>query len=73
MTPGRPTPQLSAADMVGLAFILPPQDDPDDPIARTQAVLRESLRSSVPGCPHSRARMAADDETTVGRGGVRSP
>lgn len=76
MPSDRPTPAnplLGAVDTVGLALILPPGAvEPGHPVARTQDVLRAALQT--PGaCVPQRATRAADDETTVGRGGVGSP
>lgn len=66
-------PRLSTADVVGLALVLPPGSvDPNHPVAHFQEWLGAALRT--PGaCGPQRAHRAADDETTVGRGGVHSP
>lgn len=74
MTPIRPSyVRHSAADLVGLALILPPQIDPHDPVARTQVLLSEALRSSVPGSPQGQERKADDEPFSVGRGGAHAP
>ncbi|MEV6822458.1 hypothetical protein AB0M72_27320 [Nocardiopsis dassonvillei] len=74
MTPHKQTRGAArAAEVVGLALILPPQPhDPDDAIACMQQVLRESLRTPARGDSPSCAR-AADPAQGVGRGGARTP
>lgn len=74
MTPSRPSrARFTSADVVGLALVLPPQTDPHDPIAQTQALLAEALRSSAPASPQGQERKAADEPSAVGRGGAHAP
>lgn len=74
MTPHRPTRgAVRAAQIVGLALILPPQPyDPDDAIACMQRVLAASLQTPAHSDSPSPARVA-DDTQGVGWGGVRTP
>lgn len=64
---------MNVIETVGLALILPSQTDTDDPVARTQVLLNEALRSSVPGFPQGQERKADDEPFSVDRGGAHAP
>ena len=63
---------VNAVQVVGLALILLPQTDPEDPVAQVQDVLRAALEGSG-SCGPQCANRSAGTETTAGRGGICTP
>lgn len=68
-----PSNRATTAEAVGLALVLPTGTvSPDDPVAHFQQWLGAALRTPDVCCGDGTHR-AADEETTVGRGGACSP